>query len=119
MNTAIQFGAGNIGRGFIGMLLAQAGYKVVFADVNEALISRLHQDKAYTVHIMDVNKKDVRIDGVDWGDGNTVKLVVGIASTGNEHIEVLGRIAEVCETEEAVDNILTMSVDEVYDLFKR
>lgn len=58
-------------------------------------------------------------DGVDWGDGNTVKLVVGIASTGNEHIEVLGRIAEVCETEEAVDNILTMSVDEVYDLFKR
>ena len=58
-------------------------------------------------------------DGVDWGDGNTVKLVVGIASTGNEHIEVLGRIAEVCETEEAVDNILTLSVDEVYDLFKR
>lgn len=58
-------------------------------------------------------------DGVDWGDGNTVKLVVGIASTGNEHIEVLGRIAEVCETEEAVDNILKMNVDQVYNLFKR
>lgn len=57
--------------------------------------------------------------GVDWGDGNTVKLVVGIASTGNEHVEVLGRIAEVCENEEAVEKILTMSVDEVYDLFKR
>lgn len=58
-------------------------------------------------------------DGVDWGDGNTVKLVVGIASTGNEHIEVLGRIAEVCETEEAVERIMTMGVDEVYNLFKR
>lgn len=58
-------------------------------------------------------------DGVDWGDGETVKLVVGIASTGNEHIEVLGRIAEVCETEEAVENILKMNVDEVYNLFKR
>ena len=58
-------------------------------------------------------------DGVDWGDGNIVKLVVGIASTGNEHVEVLGRIAEVCETEESVENILKMNVDQVYDLFKR
>ncbi|MBQ9633189.1 MAG: mannitol-1-phosphate 5-dehydrogenase [Lachnospiraceae bacterium] len=76
MNTAVQFGAGNIGRGFIGMLLAQAGYRVVFADVNEALIDRLHQDKKYTVHIMDVEKEDVPITNVD-----------GVISTGNEVIE--------------------------------
>ncbi len=86
MKTAIMFGAGNIGRGFIGMLLAQADYKVVFADVNEMIINRLAEDQAYTVHIMDVEKKDYCIENV-----------TGVLSTGTEIVDEIAK-AEVLTT---------------------
>lgn len=57
-------------------------------------------------------------DGVDWGDGQSVKLVIGIASVGDEHVDKLAKIAAACNTEEAVNKILAMDVDDVYDLFK-
>ena len=86
MKTAIQFGAGNIGRGFIGMLLAQAGYRVVFADVNATIIDRLAQDGGYTVHVTDVEQVDYPITNV-----------TGILSTGTEIIDEIAA-AEVVTT---------------------
>ncbi|MFS0718155.1 mannitol-1-phosphate 5-dehydrogenase [Arthrobacter sp. 1P04PC] len=47
---AVHFGAGNIGRGFVGLLLHEAGYEVVFADVADALISQLASADSYRVH---------------------------------------------------------------------
>jgi mannitol-1-phosphate 5-dehydrogenase len=47
---AVHFGAGNIGRGFVGLLLHEAGYEVVFADVVDALISQLAAAESYSVH---------------------------------------------------------------------
>ena len=57
-------------------------------------------------------------DGIDWGDGEIVKLVIAVASAGDDHGVTLGKIATTCESEEAVEEILHKSVDEIYELFK-
>ncbi|KAF5361885.1 hypothetical protein D9756_002355 [Leucocoprinus leucothites] len=47
--TAVHFGAGSIGLGFIGVLLAKAGYHVIFADINPEVIARLNGDSTYEI----------------------------------------------------------------------
>ena len=61
---AIQFGAGNIGRGFIGAVLSQAGYRVVFADVVADLLDQINNRKQYTVHVTDTESRDIVISGI-------------------------------------------------------
>lgn len=46
---AVHFGAGNIGRGFIGLLLYQAGYHTTFVDVNDKLVQALNETQEYKV----------------------------------------------------------------------
>lgn len=67
MKEAIQFGAGNIGRGFIGGLLSKSGYHVTFADVNKDIINKINEDKEYVINVMDVEctkEKVTNISGV-------------------------------------------------------
>jgi mannitol-1-phosphate 5-dehydrogenase len=52
MKKAIMYGAGNIGRGFIGQLLSLSGYEVVFLDINQAVIGPLAADRCYPLRLI-------------------------------------------------------------------
>ena len=61
---AVHFGAGNIGRGFIGQLLHQNGFEICFVDTNAALIQQLNQDGGYRIDIMDEQETTVFVDRI-------------------------------------------------------
>ncbi|MGE6632040.1 mannitol-1-phosphate 5-dehydrogenase [Bacillus sp. NPDC077027] len=48
---ALHFGAGNIGRGFIGSLLKKSGFELTFTDVNERIMDELNAKGKYTVEL--------------------------------------------------------------------
>ncbi len=54
--------------------------------------------------------------GIVWGeDEELVRLVIGIASKGEEHLDILNRIVEVCESEEDTDALVdNATVEELY-----
>ncbi|WP_313119502.1 mannitol-1-phosphate 5-dehydrogenase, partial [Proteiniclasticum ruminis] len=62
--NALHFGAGNIGRGFIGLLLAQNGFQVTFADVSEVLIDAIKKEGKYRVILADESHEAVPVEGV-------------------------------------------------------
>ena len=49
---AVMYGAGSIGRGFIGALFSEIGYEVVFIDVNDDVIHLINKEKTYPQIIM-------------------------------------------------------------------
>lgn len=79
MKKAIQFGAGNIGRGFIGALLSQASYHVVFADINEQMINELNEKKSYQIHILDLEQRQETITNVSGVLSNGPDIVNEVA----------------------------------------
>ena len=51
-------------------------------------------------------------EGVEYGDGNVARLVIGIAGKGDEHLEILSKIATVCEDEDNVNQIVRAETKE-------
>lgn len=50
--TVVQFGAGNIGRGFMGQIYTEAGYEVVFIDVAEPIVDALNHRRSYPLRLV-------------------------------------------------------------------
>ena len=61
--TAVHFGAGNIGRGFVAQFLHESGYEVVFADVSDELIGALQSQPSYRVIEVGEGAQDRVVDG--------------------------------------------------------
>lgn len=78
---ALHFGAGNIGRGFIGKLLADAGIQLTFADVNQTVLDALNARHSYQVHVVGEQKQ---ID--------TVSNVNAVSSIGDEVITLIADV---------------------------
>lgn len=60
---AVHFGAGNIGRGFVGLLLHQGGYDLVFSDVAAPLVDAINGVSEYTVHEVGEGGGDTVVTG--------------------------------------------------------
>ncbi|OMF32580.1 mannitol-1-phosphate 5-dehydrogenase [Paenibacillus sp. FSL H8-0548] len=89
---AVHFGAGNIGRGFIGLLLHNAGFEICFSDVNDALVANLQEKQQYTVklanepgdtylvdHITAINGKDLAQVAEKIAEADIVTTAVGVS----------------------------------------
>lgn len=72
---AIHFGAGNIGRGFIGKLLADAGIAVTFADVDMKVVELLKTLNTYNVKVVGSECKTEVVSGVSAINSTSDELV--------------------------------------------
>lgn len=61
---AVHFGAGSIGRGFIGDLLHQSGYDILFLDTDSELNAQLNRHHAYDLRVIEEGFRRKRIDRV-------------------------------------------------------
>lgn len=64
MKQAVHFGAGNIGRGFIGALFSQSGYHVTFVDIADEIINQLNEEKQYKVILAADEQESLTITNV-------------------------------------------------------
>ena len=78
---ALHFGAGNIGRGFIGKLLADAGIQLTFADVNQVVLDALNARGEYPVHVV--------------GEQAQIEIVKGVNAVNSTSDDIVALVAEV------------------------
>ena len=78
---AVHFGAGNIGRGFIGNLLYQSGYETTFVDVNAEIVDLINEKKEYRVVLAEEGQEEIVVKNVSAINSQTDpnKVVEAIA----------------------------------------
>lgn len=80
---AVHFGAGNIGRGFIGETLAANDFSIDFVDVNDTIISALNARHEYDIELAAPGQEKIHVENVDGINNGQEpeKVVAAIAET--------------------------------------
>lgn len=78
-------------------------------------------------HGIEEAKKDIKKTGIvlmtvpegqDWGASEKAKVIIGIAAVGNEHLDVLSKIALSFSDAAGIDSLLNMSEEEIGAMFE-
>ncbi|HUU69649.1 MAG TPA: mannitol-1-phosphate 5-dehydrogenase [Planctomycetota bacterium] len=75
MKKAVHFGAGNIGRGFLGQLYSQSGWETVFVEVDPRVLEALNTRRYYRIEILGDENYFVDVTNVRGVDGRTIDVV--------------------------------------------
>ncbi len=101
MKQAVVYGAGNIGRGFLGQTFAKSGYEVCFIDVDQQIVALLNEKGAYTVREEDNDGcRDDVVRGVSAVDGRDAqaaaqKIAQADIMSTSVGVNIMPRIAPV------------------------
>ncbi|MCI1966953.1 MAG: mannitol-1-phosphate 5-dehydrogenase [Oscillospiraceae bacterium] len=97
---AVHFGAGNIGRGFIGYLLSKSNYDITFIDISEDLVRDINRLGKYKVISLGGEKTEETVSGiraVGLNDENGLAKAIENAdlvtlSIGANHLQATGKV---------------------------
>lgn len=118
MLRAVHFGAGNIGRGFIGYLLYKSGYEVTFVDISKELVDSINNYRRYSIFIMGDNIakeeiKDVKAIHID-DEENLTKAIIDAdiitTSVGVNNLKDIGKKLMRCLKEREKNNDKTLNI---------
>ena len=85
------YGAGNIGRGFIGARFSAAGYRVGFVDINMELIDALNARGSYPVDVVtSQEQRELTVGNVYGIDGRDNDLVAGEIASADAMATAIG-----------------------------
>ncbi len=114
---AMLVGSGYVNEAYVeGMLARDRDFSVAIGNA----IAIPHGAKEYKKEILATGLVVLTYpQGVEW-NGGLVKLVVGIAAKGDEHIEILERLVDAFEDEEAVDEVVAAGdAEKLFEILTR